>query len=95
MVIVLSMVVNYLVYVNKFWVTYRFEEFYIKLIRENPDEERTVGEIFVTPRQAKMLMRMLEMLLKEYEEKFGEIPEPQIIREEEGRKDYMPPYYVS
>lgn len=82
-------------YVNKFWATYRFEEFYIELIRENPEGEKSIGEIFMTPKAAKMLMRILEMLVKEYEEKFGEIPEPQLIREEEGRKDYMPPYYVS
>lgn len=83
-----------MVYVNKFWITYRYEEFYIKLIRESPEEERGVGELFVTPRQAKMLMRMLEKLITEYEEHFGEIPEPVIIREGEAKKDYKPSYYV-
>jgi|GEM_PF-6555018 len=83
-----------LVYVNKFWVTYRFEEFYIKLIRESPDGERQIGEIFATPRQVKTLMRILEVLVEEYEERFGEIPEPTLEREEKGKKDYMPPYYI-
>ncbi|MCS7115726.1 MAG: DUF3467 domain-containing protein [Candidatus Bathyarchaeota archaeon] len=80
-----------MVYVNKFWITYRSGEFYIKLIRESPDGEKEVGEIYTTPKEAKTLMRILEMLVKEYEEKFGMLPGPELLREE-CRKDYTSPY---
>lgn len=81
-----------MVYVNKFWITYRFGEFYIKLIRESPDEEKEIAEIYTTPKEAKTLMRILEMLIEEYEEKFGKLPEPELLREEEGKRDFTPPY---
>ena len=76
-------------------VTFRKEEFYIKLKLRGPDKETEVGEIYTPPEQAKTLMRLLEVLVKEYEELCGQLPEPQIEREKKGRKEYTPSYYVS
>jgi hypothetical protein len=84
-----------MVYVNKFWVTYRKEEFYIELKLEGPDKEEKIGEIYTPPKGAKTLMRLLEVLIKEYEETFEKLPEPQIIREPEGKREYTPSYYVA
>jgi len=84
-----------MVYVNKFWATYRKDEFYIELRLEGPETEEKVGEIYTTPRQAKTLLRILEVLIKEYESIFGELHEPEIVREEEGKKEYAPSYYVA
>ena len=91
----IGLLVIYMVYVNKYWVTYRKEEFYIELKLEGPDKEEKIGEIYTTPRQAKTLMRILEVLIKEYEDLFEKLPEPQIIREEEGKKEYKPSFYVA
>ena len=85
----------YMVYVNRYYVTYRKEEFYIELRLEGPDKEEKIGEIYTPPKHAKTLMRLLEVLIKEYENAFGKLPEPEIIREKEGKKEYTPSYYVA
>lgn len=84
-----------MVYANSYWVTYRKEEFYIKLKLVGPDKETEIGEIYTPPKEAKTLMRLLEILIKEYEKTYGELPEPDIARDKESRKEYTPSYYVA
>lgn len=81
-----------MVYVNKYWATWREGEVYIKLSLEGPEKETEVGEIYTTPKNAKILLRILETIVKEYEDNHGELPEPKIEREKEEKKDYRHGY---
>ena len=81
-----------MVYVNKYWATWREGELFIRLSLEGPDKEAEVGEIYTSPKNGKTLLRILEKIVKEYEDKYGELPEPMMIKEKEEKKDYRPGY---
>ena len=68
-------------YVNGYSVTYsKKNEFYLELRQNRPEELVTVGNFFLSPKDAKGLMLALKTMIDEYEKEQGEIEAPQIER---------------
>jgi len=75
-------------YVNSYYVTYRRDDFYIELRLESPDDEKVTGIVYISPYNAKGLMNALSIMVSEYEEKYGKLPETKLKRVEKEDKDY-------
>ncbi len=65
-------------YANRFYVSYRRDEFYTELARINPEGEQERIELYMSPYQAKGLRDALSSMISEYEGSYGEIPAMEI-----------------
>jgi len=79
-----------MLYANSYAVTYRKSEFLIELRLEGPKGIEKTETLYTSPEYAKMLYRLLEVMIREYEEKFGKLPEQKIVKEKEGKRGYSP-----
>lgn len=79
-----------MVYVNSYYVTYKTDEFYTELITDSSRHEPTAVEAHMGPTTAKGIMRALEVMVKKYEKRYGELPKPKIEQESKWKKDYTP-----
>jgi len=61
-------------YANKFYVSYRYDEFYVELTRINPEGEQEKIELYISPYQAKGLRDAISTVLSDYGQSHGEIP---------------------
>lgn len=69
-------------YVNGFAVSYRQDEFYIELLRLNPEGIQQRVELYMSPTQAKGLRDALTMQITDYETNFTTIPALEISKSE-------------
>jgi len=87
-------------YINSYYVTYSKDIFYIELRCRGPKDENVVTKVYVNPFNAKGLMKALSKMITDYENNYGELPEPEIERLKEETKemedtDYRPGFIAN
>jgi hypothetical protein len=85
---------DYWFFVNASSATYSKDEFYLRFARHDPKGEVESLSIHMSPQQAKIVLKELELLINNYEEQFEKIPEPQITTNEDGKIDLQQPMFV-
>ncbi len=76
------------IYANGYYVTYKRDEFYVQLRLASPDGERNLLGVYVSPWNAKSLMKALKVMVEKYEHDYGPLEEPKVARERKERKKF-------
>lgn len=80
-------------YANSSQVHYSRDDFYIEFKVNSPFGTETLSAVFMSPEAAKVLLRILEVNMKNYEEEHRKIGEPNLVVEESKVVEKEKPMY--
>ena len=76
------------IYANSYYVTFKRDEFYIQLRLTNPEGEKNLLGVYLSPWNAKGLMKALKTMVEKYERSFHPIGEPKLAKERKDAKKF-------